>query len=100
MGSLCLKAENFAKAQSLFGQAVTSFELFKVEQEKEGNDCRELGYSNVWFNQGNLFAAQKKYEQAIQAFIVCITESPYQILNHLDQLKSSVSSQDLIDLNS
>lgn len=97
MGTLCLKAENFAKAQSLFGQAVTSFEQFKAQQ---GEEKRDLGFSNVWFNQGNLFAAQKKYEQAIRAYVVCISESPFQILNHLDQLKSNVSAQDLIDLHS
>lgn len=60
MGTLCLKAENFAKAQSLFQQAVVNFEQFKATGE-----VADISFSNVWFNQANLFAAQKKYVNAI-----------------------------------
>ena len=79
MGTICLKAENYKKSFDLFSQAIRSFEQYKIETGKN-----EASFSNCWFNQANLFAAQKAYVHAIQAYMVAIKESPYQILNHLD----------------
>lgn len=56
-----MKAENFEKAQSLFEQAVKSFEVFKAVNAKV-EQLKRASFSNVWFNLGNLFAAQKKYQ--------------------------------------
>jgi tetratricopeptide (TPR) repeat protein len=73
---VCLKADNHEKAARLFEQAIKSFEQFKY-LEMNVKESQRATFSNAWFNQGNLFAAQKQYDQAIKAFVIAISESPF-----------------------
>lgn len=70
-GSICLKGDEFERAQTLFTQSIQEFEKFKFFSQNV-DSLKRASFSNAWFNQANLFAGMKKYDQAIQAFIICI----------------------------
>ena len=81
-------------------QAIQSFEAFKLKFKEETDEkyLESLGeqdistikflqkyarFSNAWYNQSNQFASLKKYDEAMQAYIIAIQDSPFQILNFL-----------------
>ena len=55
---MCLKGDEFERAQNLFTQSIQEFEKFKYLSQNVAA-LKRATFSNAWFNQANLFAGMK-----------------------------------------